>query len=513
MSSPMLHAVPPSIQLASSDPRAWDEKWQKYFAFIHAMLPPTLSLEAFHFQTMCATASKHGPKQYDGLLRHTRSVRQALCEIQLEMTRDAAPYFVGQDSLQRRWMSATPERRGDLILAALVYTCCAYDILHQARYYCEKELDVESHRRDSRLFLKLLEEMMVQNPTATAPDTPIYISHPVWDALAAEQQVTGHKELVLTSILADRNMLIGFVLCFTVRSLLDLPLPKINSTGAHKPVKPKSRVSRPMEDVLRGLYGDETAKGITKAARENEKADHIQRKEAHAKGKQVCQTCKEPNETEIRYPRCKQCWDEVGREVTYCSSKCQKVDWKAGHKKECGRLLHLEDLATSAPEQQSVTPQIGPPLPGFKRSGTLIFQVSELNRLSPEYDYIIFLEYERVYVSFQHPSIRAAFRACRDKAMATGDRHAVAMLGHFLCSFHCDDPRLRMIGVKPGSMMGQLLTEFDFPDIMDEVNKIERQMQSDGELRSPIILDAGVSAAEWKAMPSTWVDIGIVPVA
>ncbi|KAJ7633233.1 hypothetical protein FB45DRAFT_1058178 [Roridomyces roridus] len=157
------------------------------------------------------------------------------------------------------------------------------------------------------------------------------------------------------------------------------------------------------------------------------------------------------------------------------------------------------------------TPKIGPPVSGFKRSGALLFQVSQLNQLSPDYDYIILLEYDRVYVSFSHPPIRAAFCACRNKAMTTGDRRAVGMLAHFFLLMYYHDPRLQELGVKPGAMLGQMLTEFEFPDILRAANEMEQRMYLDEGQRPPLILDGGVSAAEWNAIPSTWLDVGIVP--
>ncbi|KAJ7613129.1 hypothetical protein FB45DRAFT_1065222 [Roridomyces roridus] len=298
------------------------------------MVPLNGSLEALRVQE--DLASTYGPKRRDYAItiRSTgRALRQALREDQVEMTRDAAPYFQEQD-LPQRWMSATPEKRGEHILAGLTWldavpvapvvrfpstgdgrraTVRARGIPvkttavpvtgtanspNHARHFCEKEMDVESHRRDDQFFLSLMQEIMVQNPAATALETPIYISHPVWDALAAEEQASSDNRLALMVILAERNMLISFVTMFTYRSFLDFSTPELKSTkGSHKPVKGNSSVSRPMQDALRVLYGEEAVKGVVKATRENANAEHIQRKEEHANGKPVCQTCKKSHRT------------------------------------------------------------------------------------------------------------------------------------------------------------------------------------------------------------------------
>ncbi|KAJ7633231.1 hypothetical protein FB45DRAFT_1148855 [Roridomyces roridus] len=481
-------ALPPTAQLASSNPRAWDEQWEIYFAdsaLAHAATP-TWFLEDWHVQLRASNLSSYEPTERDNIIQHTRSFRNTLCGIQMDMTRIAAPYFVGQ-ALQRRWMSATPQKRGELILAGLVYTCTVSTTLHQARSYCEREMDAEAHRRDGRLFIDLLEEIMVQNPTESGPGSPTYVSHAVWDALVADQQASTDKKLALTVILAERNMLIGesllycnrsfagFVIYFTLCSFLKLPIPQLNSSkGRHKPVKAKYSVNPRLQDELRMAYGDEVAKGITKVAMENGKGICIQAKEVYAKGKQIYTHA--ANGAGIK-------WKE--KSYTALRSECQKIDWKAGHKKECGKWLKLEDLTPSTAEQHSS--QIGPPLDGFKRSGALICQVAKLNKLSPEYDYMIFLGYDCVYVSFPHPPIRAAFRACRNKALTTGDP------------------------TRDRAMLGQILEEFDFPEILLAVTEMEMLMHLDAGGRPPLIVDAGVSAAEWKAIPSAWVDVGIVP--
>ncbi|KAJ7633266.1 hypothetical protein FB45DRAFT_1058199 [Roridomyces roridus] len=180
----------PTIKLASCDPLAWDQQWRKVLAFVHgesAVFGP--SLEVWCMKGQIATLIP-GPKKRDEMVHCTRQVRKTLCSIQAEMTRDALPYLFPANLLQKKWMSATPERRGQIILAALVHGCSAMALLHQARWYTEKELDVESHRRDGQLFLDLLEEMMVNNPTSAPPTTPTYISNPVWDRMAADQQST-----------------------------------------------------------------------------------------------------------------------------------------------------------------------------------------------------------------------------------------------------------------------------------------------------------------------------------
>ncbi|KAJ7618540.1 hypothetical protein FB45DRAFT_1096998 [Roridomyces roridus] len=489
--------IPPNRQLASSDPLAWEERWEQVLEFTAVAsrdLPAPFHTE--RWKVYKETTRLQDPQSRDHIIGGIRSMQKNLCRMQVQMTLNAAPFCVGNE-LRRRWISASPARRGEIILAGLVSACTSIPEMNEARCCAGKEMSVESHRQNGSLFPDLLEEMMVQNPTLSPADTPNYISHPVWDAIAAEQQspkTTPCERLALAKILCLRNYLIGFVVYFALCSFLDLPLPELvqTKTGS-KPCKPRDKPSQ----ALSMLFGEdsEAVKSFRRVAHQMDEGAYAQTMEL--------------NETTTKFPRCKRCWDTMQREVLYCSPECQKVDWKAGHKKECGKWLQLEDLTPSNPEQPSL--RIGPPLTGFKRSGALVFQVAQLNHLSPDYDYIIFSIHDRAYLSFQHPPIRAAFRACRDKALTTGDRRAVAMLAQFLRFVCSHDPRPQNIGVGPGGMMEQMSTEFEFPEIARAVDEMEQQMLSDSAQRPPLILDAGVSVEQWKAIPTTWVDVGIIP--
>ncbi|KAJ7618582.1 hypothetical protein FB45DRAFT_1007356 [Roridomyces roridus] len=478
-------AVPPELQLASSDPLAWENQWEQLYqssVVIDRSRPESLRQERWVLYE--AGACLQDPQRQDHTIRGIRSMKQSLCHIQAQMTLKAGLFCAGNE-LRRRWMSASPARRGEIILAGLVSTCTSIPDMHGARCLTMKEMSVESHRQNGSLFPDLLEEMMVENPAARLTDTPNYISHPVWDALAAEQQspkTTVSQRLALAQILVQRSLLI-----------------------VDKPQKPRLQPSR----ALSLLHGEdsEVVKSDAKFALGIRKKAYARNKEVYASGKQTCETCGKFNHTTTKFPRCKRCWDTMQREVLYCSLECQKVDWKAGHKKECGKFLQFGDLTPSTTEQPSL--QIGPPHSGFKRSDALVFQVAQLNHLSPHYDYIIFSERHLAYLSFQHPPIRAAFRACRDKALTTGDRRAVAMLAQFLYLV-CSHPRPQKIGVGPGNVMGQISTEFEFPEIVHAAEEMEQQMHLDSAQRPPLILEAGLSAEEWKAVPATWLDVGII---
>ncbi|KAJ7618653.1 hypothetical protein FB45DRAFT_1097287 [Roridomyces roridus] len=245
------------------------------------------------------------PKRRDSAIRNIRCLQKAMCNAQANMNEDDAPSSL---EVQERWMSASPTRRGEIILAGLVAACTTIPTLSEARCLCAKELSVESHRQNGRLFLDLLEEMRAPNLTARHPYTPTYVSHPVWDAIVASQkspETTVAAKTALAEILADRNMLIVYVVHFALRTIFDASLPELSQvkTGS-KPRNSPETIPPMLIDSVRATCGEEVVQQFVKVARRAEK----------------------------------------GRQVSYCSSECQKIDWKASHKKACGKLLQLEDL-------------------------------------------------------------------------------------------------------------------------------------------------------------------------
>ncbi|KAJ7633214.1 hypothetical protein FB45DRAFT_1058166 [Roridomyces roridus] len=494
--------MPPPIQLASSDPFAWEAKWAQVFVSSRSNgLKFEPSLEACTFRNRAKSSGMQDPRYRDELIRCTRTTRKNLCFIQTMMNLHSLPDFRNTRSLgwRQKWMSATPAKRGEAILKGLVATCSAMPVLHDARWLCEKEMTVESHRQNGRLFIDLWEEMSVQH---TSPETPNYISNLVWDEIIAEQQsssATICEKVLLANCLADRNGLIAFVLYHAFCWFLDLQLPEFQQKKlSFKPKKAKiMQLTQSSQVEMDAKYGKETTQGVDRALREVGIGMQTQAKDVYDNGKQYCQTCLKPNDTKKKYPRCKRCWDVIDREILYCSPECQKVDWKAGHKKECGKWLRLEDLTPSTPEQSPLSTPPPPSAPGSVA----------LNALCTDCDYIISLEKNIIYLSFPYPPIRAAFRACKEKALTTRDRRAVAMLAHFLFLVS----RTKTFGVAPSAIMAQMSTAFDFPDIILAVEEMEEQMAADFGLRPPILVAAGVSLAEWQeALPSGWVEVKIV---
>ncbi|KAF8889369.1 hypothetical protein BD779DRAFT_341569 [Infundibulicybe gibba] len=137
----------------------------------------------------------------------------------------------------------------------------------------------------------------------------------------------------------------------------------------------------------------------------------------------------------------------VGRGIRYCSSECQKQDWKHGrpvpHKSICGK----KDTDLDEPGEIQIEPQddgdqrIPKADPGFKRSTDLLHQISFLNK-PPYVDYVVMQPYpaDDVGISLPSPFLREQFLIMRQRALRNGDPGCVhTML--FLLGYMVNTPR------------------------------------------------------------------------
>jgi hypothetical protein len=102
----------------------------------------------------------------------------------------------------------------------------------------------------------------------------------------------------------------------TIRSFLGLELPeiKVKKNRKHNSVAP-SILDRDMGiSIMEQMLGRAGAKA---AIKDNKDAW----KERQSKRKEYCsyRPCSATNNDEVKFSRCKKCWDEMKREVLYCS--------------------------------------------------------------------------------------------------------------------------------------------------------------------------------------------------
>ncbi|KAJ7473457.1 hypothetical protein FB451DRAFT_1367399 [Mycena latifolia] len=155
----------------------------------------------------------------------------------------------------------------------------------------------------------------------------------------------------------------------------------------------------------------------------DDKVDQSQYKEESAVA-YACYSCHKRTKERTDLRRCARC-----QRVWYCSTHCQKADWKT-HKKFCAQQQFDPALLVPAPE--SPAEFIGCPKaePGFVRTRALWRQIGCLSKAdsqTQEYHFNITLGHTRS-VAISHPASRVVFLVARRRAMASGSIPAIHMM-------------------------------------------------------------------------------------
>lgn len=144
-------------------------------------------------------------------------------------------------------------------------------------------------------------------------------------------------------------------------------------------------------------------------------------------------------------------------------------DWKARHKKICGKEITSvqEAVDASRPKTLLKAPEIslfGPPQKGFKRTPQLVMHIRRLE-LEPTVDFVV-PNQKGITINFDCPykPVQTIFRAARYKAMTEGDREATAQMCHFLLWFFRAGWMDLQRGNNPDNVM-------DFEYMADELEK------------------------------------------
>ncbi|KAJ7618004.1 hypothetical protein FB45DRAFT_933114 [Roridomyces roridus] len=324
------------------DPEKWDQKWESMLRGPQLSGPhgPLFCFNNMLFQ------NRSVPGFTDRALAGYPELLAGTCAMQRNMTQDAIMYFVG-GNLEKRWMDASPDERRKHILGAMASVCSKARNLNEARAYCVPELRLSRLRLDGKVFLDLLRSAMIDDVTYI-PTKPRLVSHPRWDAFAAEQEArntTDDEKIALAELILLRTKLICHVLHFTLRSFLGLEAPPLQVTKMHRKQEkgdPTDPTHAMHEEILKRMLGPEAAK----ARRELEVAS------AKARISQRLGSCSYLGchnmevEGGKKFSRCGPCYVKMERQVLYCSQKCQKADWKLRHKAVCGKPLTFDDIST-----------------------------------------------------------------------------------------------------------------------------------------------------------------------
>lgn len=189
---------------AVRNPEQWNKDWEalldREFGFPRGPI--------FCFESMMVD-NEALPQGIDDALSSYQNQLAHTCGLQRNLTEDAQDYFATKN-LEARGMRAGADVRRAHILGGMAAVCAKARNLNIARAYCAPELHLSRLRLDGKVFLNLLRSAMLED-ASFIPSTPRYVSHPKWDAFAAEQTVrndTDSKKLALAEVLLLRTKLI-----------------------------------------------------------------------------------------------------------------------------------------------------------------------------------------------------------------------------------------------------------------------------------------------------------------
>ncbi|KAJ7166146.1 hypothetical protein C8R46DRAFT_1275905 [Mycena filopes] len=494
-------AVPlrlPAMQDALTQPERWNLHWENTTRSVDRVKPSVL---------VDSMAEEISAIQLDSSLLEHQAILSNLRYTQTMLTVDAAKYFAEHD-LEKRWMEAGPDLRGKHILIGLADACSIARNLHDARLYCDRELRLAHLRTDGRTLLDLLKAVTFPVETILQrgmPEEPTLLPHPAWDDFAAAQargSPNDREKFALASIRTLRTKLICHVIHSTLNSFLGMKLPEVAVSKYSKKKNPgEPALGREFATALaQSTFGVEGARA---QAKENKAAW-----KARQRGrKQYCSydACSKANAKEedsnVKFARCKSCWEKMQREILYCSVECQTADWKPHHKAICGKPLTFEAVSKPPPlaprTTPTVVPQIGPPIGNYKRSRRLASQVAWLNA-NPKVDYALteVPGHLPTNLDFPDPEAHALFRKCRDKAMTTGDKQSIAVMAHFICWMNWGArPEAKPFVPEAKAIVTQLKQEYEFEELGKAVAEMQQRQNRDPFRRPPLL--AGMAPQSW----------------
>ncbi|KAJ6456506.1 hypothetical protein C8R45DRAFT_1034713 [Mycena sanguinolenta] len=475
----------PPPQDALRYPQRWNSDWEALLRRELAFPSGPHYLFQLKMRDISSTGLRASLDQYPSLV-------SATCAIQRNITQEALDYFTESD-LETRWMATRPDVRGKHILGSMVALCSKASNLNEARSYCP-ELSLKRLRSNGKALLDLLKSVMLED-ASFIPTAPKFVSHPGWDAWAAQQENLNDSELKKISfaeILILRTKLISHVVQFTLRSFLGLPTPVFFVQKEHKSVQKSGTTT--LHPALAARLSTAEAANLKALLKD----DNAAMKARHSQRLACCSylgcTKTEPPDGSVQFSRCKTCFEKMQQQVLYCSRTCQTADWKLRHKIVCGKRLDFETVSRPVENPVSAVTadtRIGPPINGYTRPLALIARVTKLN-MNPTVAYQLYdANNELVDIDFgagTYPQL--AFCACRERAMTTGDPHCVALMAHYLCGLlTAKGGPSKFRGITSDMIIAHFARDFDLrvTDLRERV-LIVKQTEDEDPLHRPPLL-------------------------
>ncbi|KAJ7656786.1 hypothetical protein DFH06DRAFT_1198572 [Mycena polygramma] len=461
-------------------PEAWNAAWEGLFCHPQVTAPPHI------FKCKLAEWARM-PGVEARMLGEQETNRRGLCGLQFDVTRECITHF---STFEMNWMTATPVARRKHILGGLSQVCATAVNLNEARASCASELRLGRLSSDGKIFLDLLKSVLLED-VSFVPNTPIYVSDPEWDKLSAGHQllINNVERLALAHLLLMRTKLICHVLHFTMRSFLRLELPslfveKIPKMAAPLDMSEARKFEKMAAERALGRDGAKAWRNDTKQFAKDRRADR----------RRFCSypNCHEfePLDGSVKFSRCRPCAEKAKREVLYCSTQCQKNDWKPRHKATCGKPLDFETISRAIPHPTELSlrdaaERIGPPVAAYKRPLALVAQVSWLN-LNPAFNYNLNTVDDQEWHVRCDPTTSFFFRLFRDNAMTEGTIHAIGVVTHFLCWYAIVQ---NVEGITSAGIVSQLAREFEMDvELLKKHVLILEDMQKEDPQQRPLLL-------------------------
>ncbi|RDB28331.1 hypothetical protein Hypma_001527 [Hypsizygus marmoreus] len=384
----------------------------------------------------------------ESILKVYRGYWRYLCRLQYDLTVKAtlaiAKGFEGQ------WLAATPTVRRNHHLEGHIRVAIAG--FESFRELCGDITLASLERNSGKGFLELL-GVYILNDLSTLPTTPVTFPY---NGMSQGIPLSSDIDIWHALAVLDRNMYICFFLDYTLNSWANAPRPRpkaLSKTSASEDLDPQ------MMKIIKSTVGRSSFKEAKQELRQ-----------------------------------------------------CQKDDWPR-HKQVCGKKMTPQTARNiaiapqkNASENLDISQlQIGLAIGGYKRSPALVSQAYLLN-LHPDIDYFVTDssgEFNKMTMK-DAPSIQKPLRAVRDKAMTTGDRTVVAVLGEFLVVMGIKTRLNSGDKLTRESVMNQLVLEYG-EGIRKDIHVLEVISYNDTPGMTQLVnMMMGKEVCDVSALPTNW---------
>ncbi|KAF8588427.1 hypothetical protein K439DRAFT_632506 [Ramaria rubella] len=418
MMSQYLHS---NVQRPNKDtnPVEWNKSWERQLA---SQYRPDIPRVPLLTTSDVATALMSDTDVHQTGLK---VMQINICVLQQDLAKSVAQETAAND-FDKKWKELSQEQREKFILEGIVRAASAGPDMERFRTWCPEITIPYLNADDGRGYLELLHKLIpedISKPVAV----PKCIPHLVFDKLFPDLNISPGAVVMTNQVRFSRCYFISL-------ALWNIFLSFGGKKEMYRYVKsPRSQPSGQLR-TMKKLFGKDDARQMYKANKEIDK---------HTSGQKALKACS----------RCK----EVGLCVQYCSSECQKEDWRNGrppHKTICGKNISAVN-ATEEITRQIQDDRIPPPDPTFQRSIALRHQITFLS--SPPYpDYVLIFPspHPDKGISCSSLTARLVFLVMRRRALKSGDPNAVYAMFRLLLPF------IERLDFSPQSLKKQLGAEY-----------------------------------------------------